>query len=101
MDDRDSSIPASIAPYLWDTPIDDLSYDKHYAFIIERVLEYGDMEALIWLNETFDIGKIKEVLCTSKRISARTGNFYARIYQVDHTDLTCLQKPYIQKQNRF
>jgi len=69
--------------------------------MIERILELGDETAINWMNQQFTLDQIKEVLITSKRISTKTGIFYAKIYDVNEHKLECIQKPFIQKQNRF
>lgn len=94
-------IPKFITKYLWDVKIDSLSLDTHSGFIIERVLEYGDEDALLWLNTTFGKDRIAEVLKTSKKISSKTGNFYALYYNIPKEELLCIRKPFTQKQNRF
>ena len=94
-------IPESVSRYLWDTPIDQINIQKHATFIIERVLEYGEREAIAWINSTYDQAMIVAVIKNSKRISPKTANFYATIYGVDPKEVACLQKPSIPKQNRF
>ena len=94
-------IPDFILPYLWDTRIDKISLTENARFIIERVLENGNEKAIKWLNETFSKDKIIETLMCSRRISPKTGNFYASIYNIDPNGLVCIRKPFTQKQNRF
>ena len=94
-------IPEHIKNYLWDVNFDTLSTQEHKKFIIERVLEYGDTEAIDWMNKTYTKDEIVGILKTSKRISTKTGNFYAIIYNVPKEELECIKKPYTQKQNRF
>jgi hypothetical protein len=96
-----TEIPDFIHPYLWDTPIEGISITKHAKFIIERVLEYGNEEAIIWLNKTYTKNQVKEVLINSRRISPKTGVFYASMYEADPNELTCTKQPFTQKQNRF
>lgn len=95
------SIPGFIASYLWDVKTDDLVPQKHADFIIERVLEYGDEKSLIWLKKKFSREKIISILTKSKRISPKTGNFYAIYYNLPKEQLLCIQQPFTQKQNRF
>ncbi len=94
-------IPKFIRQYLWDIDQIKLNKNKHAQFIIERVLEYGDRQTFSWLQENYKTAQIIQVLRTSKRISAKTGNFFALFYQLDPTQLRCLTQPYTQKQNRF
>jgi len=94
-------IPAYVAPILWDVDITKLSAEEHAFFIIERILEYGGFEALHWAEEQFGREAILNTLRKSKRLSVKTGRFYAVYFEVDPEELLCIQKPYTQKQHRF
>jgi len=94
-------IPGYIKTYLWDVDITTLSAKSHAKFIIERVLEYGDVQSLKWLMENFTKDQIIDVLKTSKRLSPKTGNFFAFYYKVPKENFECLKTPFTQKQNRF
>lgn len=94
-------LPAYISEYLWDVPKDKLSVSKNADFIIERVLEYGGTKALGWINENYDKEKIIKVLKNSKKISSKTGNFYALYYDIPKESLQCIKKPFTRKQDRF
>ncbi len=94
-------IPDYVRTYLWDVNLEELSLQKHSKFIIERVLEYGDMNALKWLESNFKREEITEVLKNSKRISPKTGSLYALYFDIPRESLLCIQKPFTQKQNRF
>jgi hypothetical protein len=94
-------IPEFVAQYLWDVPVSSLDPSEKYYFVIERILEYGDFEALEWMNNTYKKDQIEEVLITSKKISPKTGNFFAIYYNIPREELLCIQKPFTQKQNRF
>jgi hypothetical protein len=96
-----NSIPKFIAKYLWDVEVGRLSLQEHSMFIIERVLEYGDLEALSWINKSYKKDIITSALKRSKRISSKSGNFYALFYNVPKDKLLCIRKPFTQKQNRF
>ncbi len=94
-------IPSYVTKYLWDVSLDKISISGDAEFIIERVLEYGNFDALDWINTTYGKEKIVRVLKKSRRISPKTGGFYALYYDVAKESLECIQKPFIQKQNRF
>ncbi|MBD3366006.1 hypothetical protein GF360_01540 [candidate division WWE3 bacterium] len=85
-------LPKSFKVFFWDTPLENISIDKHYKFIIERILEWGDLEEIKWLNKTYDRKKIVETLKNSKNISPKTGNFYALYYKVPAKNLECMKK---------
>ena len=94
-------IPPQVKKYLWDVKTETLDINEHSSFVIERVLEYGDTDALSWLLKTYKKEKILDVLKQSKRISPKTGNFYALYFGVPKEELLCIRKPFIRKQDRF
>src|SRR4030065_2627328 len=95
------TIPPNVGKYLWDVKIDSLDIKAHSGFVIERVLEYGDTDALSWLLKNYEKNKILDVLKKSKRISPKTGNFYALYFGIPKEELLCIRKPFIRKQDRF
>lgn len=95
------TIPAFVSQYLWDLPLNKISSDNDSKFIIERILEYGDFDALDWVNKTYQRDQIIDVLRKSRKISPKTGNFYGLYYGIDRNSLECIRKPFTQKQNRF
>ena len=96
-----SDIPEHINKYLWDVNVGELSLEKHSKFIIERVLEYGDLDTIKWLENVYSKDIITNVLIKSKRISPKTGSLYALYFDIPRESLLCIRKPFTQKQNRF
>jgi len=93
--------PPFVYSLLWDIPKDKISVNADAGFIIERILEYGDEKSLGWMEKTYEKKKIISVLKKSKKISPKTGNFFAMYYNLERKDLECIRKPFTQKQNRF
>lgn len=95
------AFPQSIKTLLWDTNIQRISLDVHKQFIIERVLEFGDIQDMKWLLTKYSEKEVIEVLKKSKRISAKTGNYYSLIFNIDKSEMLCMKKPFTKKQERF
>lgn len=85
----------------WDVDFSKIDHVKNKRFVIERVLEYGDLSHFKKLKEIYSLDDIKEVLKSSKTISFKTANFYALILKVPRKEVLCLRKPLMQKQDRF
>lgn len=94
-------IPQSVKSLLWDIDPDNISVIDSYRFVIERILEYGDFPEIGWMETTFTQAQIEDTLKTSRRISAKSGNFFAIKYQLPKETLLCIQQPFINKQDRF
>lgn len=69
-------LPLELKRFFWDVAWERLSPTEHASFVIERLLEYGDLEAVRWVVHTYPPDKIAEVVKTSRRISPKTGAFW-------------------------
>ena len=96
-----NNVPAFLIPLLWDVNTETVDINLNKKFIIERVLEYGDLDSFNYILKTYDKNTIIDTLKTSKKISTKSGSFYALVLNVDKKELLCIQKPFTQKQNRF
>jgi hypothetical protein len=56
----------------WDVEPGSLSPESHWFFIIERTLEFGDIDDLRWLKKTFTPEQIASTVKKSRNLSCRT-----------------------------
>jgi hypothetical protein len=63
----------------WDADWSKVDPEKHKKFIIERVLELGDQNAVDWLFSTYSKAEIGRVLKTSRNISVKSANYWSII----------------------
>ena len=54
---------------------------EHRQFIIERLLEKGKMEHIVWLYENYDMEIIQTVVNSSSNLSSKTRNFWLRFFE--------------------
>ena len=59
----------------WDVDSEKLSSDRDWFFIIERILEFGDIDDLFWMKQTFPEEKIKKTVQKSRALSNRTRSY--------------------------
>ncbi|HLD38456.1 MAG: hypothetical protein A3D75_01590 [Candidatus Levybacteria bacterium RIFCSPHIGHO2_02_FULL_37_18] len=76
-------IPQNFKKYFWDTDFNSLNIEKHKKYIIERILELGDDEAVKWLNNVFKKDEIINTLKTSRTISRKSLNFWNLIINAE------------------
>lgn len=62
---------------LWDTDWSKVDPEKHKKFIIERILELGDQNAVDWLFSTYSNQEIERVLKASRNISIKSANYWS------------------------
>jgi len=85
-------LPPFLRRYFWDTDIHDLDKRKNQIFIVERILEYGDIQAAQWMDQNFSQDLIKKTIMGRRGISPRSANYWALIYNVPRNKVLCLNK---------
>ncbi len=60
----------------WDTDLKNIHIRRNAGYIIERVLELGDLSALSWIQGIYPARKIIEAIETSRKISHKSKNFW-------------------------
>lgn len=63
----------------WDVDIKQLDPKKHANFLITRIAEKGGVKSVDWLKKTFGKSKIRQVVKSSKNVSAKTKNYWSVI----------------------
>lgn len=69
-------IKNGLKKYFWDVDLRSINIKKHKSFILERILEMGDSEAVRWMRKNFSEQDILSVLKNSRRISKKSFNFW-------------------------
>lgn len=91
---KKAHLPIFLKPYFWDVAFEELEVKKDTLFIMKRVLDRGNTQALRWVLSMYDKATIKTLILFSKDISPKTANFWAEMLDLDKTKIPCLQKPY-------
>jgi len=87
--------------YFWDVDPSTLDLTKNSEYIIARILEYGDPEAIHWMFAKFDQKKIRDVFKTHRGFSPRTIYFWKSFFDLRENQILCLKKPYLETQKRL
>lgn len=58
----ETSLPGCFRRFFWDVPLSGLSVERHRDFIMGRLLEWGDWEALRWVWRIYPRTALKEFL---------------------------------------
>lgn len=87
---------AVLKKYFWDTDFDKLDARAHKTYIIERLMEFGDEEAVRFLKENYSEEELRETLKASRGLSRRSASFWAHLFDVPFNKILCLKKPYRQ-----
>ncbi|MBI3013013.1 MAG: hypothetical protein HYY63_05235 [Elusimicrobia bacterium] len=81
---REKEIPKRYRFYFWDTAPHRIHLYGNRSYIIERILEYGDMDAFRWIQKLYPTKVIIESCLTSKRLSPKTKNFWPIWFGIRH-----------------
>ena len=84
-------VPWALRSLFWDTSVDDFDPVAYPVYTIERVLEYGDTDAVTWLRCTFTDEQIRDVLRTDRHFTRLSANFWALFYGVPSADVAALK----------
>jgi hypothetical protein len=85
-------IPNQLQALFWDTNVAIFNPLVYPDYTILRVLEFGDDEAIAWLREMFSKEEIRRVLRTERRLSPKSANFWALMYQIPADQVAALSQ---------
>ncbi len=94
-------LPLSLKKYFWDVKFEDIDLDKRRVYILKRILEYGDKEAVHWMWKNFKKSEIKYALTNFRGYSQKSANFWAFILGVKKEDVKCLSRSFRETQRQF
>lgn len=83
-------IPSNLRALFWDTNLDTFVPEAYPDYTIFRVLELGDEAAIVWLRQTFTEAEIRRVLKDERRLSEKSANFWALVYEIPSREVAAL-----------
>ena len=86
--------PNYVRKYFWETDNENLDLKESSEYIIGRILEYGDIDAVQWMFKNFSKNDIKNVFSKKKYFSLKSANFWLNFFNLNKKDILCLKKPY-------
>lgn len=89
-------LPKSLYRYFWEVEPEKIDVEERSDYVIHRVMDYGDTEAIRWMKLTYGQRKMEEVLRSRRGISRQSGSYWATIFGMKFEEVKCLQTPYRQ-----
>ncbi len=83
------SLPDYLRVYFWDIEIDELDLHQHSHFIISRILNEGNDQALAWLFDLYDRETIKNTVKASRSLSLKTARCWQNYFDLKEKELCC------------
>ncbi|MBL7181090.1 MAG: hypothetical protein ABIK98_04480 [Pseudomonadota bacterium] len=87
--DIKSMFPSSL---FWDAG--EIDAAEHAAYVIGRILDYGDMKDVRTLREIYPDEKIVETVRTRRNLLPKTGKYWAVKLRIPLEAVPCLRKYY-------
>lgn len=82
-------LPEFLTPLFWDVDPGSL-LPGHESFVIERILNYGDIPAIRWMWQQFPDDAVISVIRNSRRLTRKAARFWALVYNIPTDEVRSL-----------
>ena len=86
-------LPEKIRRFFWECKDAEMDIQRNCFFVIERLLEYGDLGAVKWVLENFEQTQIVEVVKTSRNLSRKTASMWQNYFNLSKEEIRCMNIP--------
>jgi len=93
--------PEFLKKYFWDIDFDKINLESRKTYVLKRLLEYGDEDAVDWMWKNFKKRDIKDTLSNFRGYSQKSANFWALILNIKKENVKCLNKSFRETQKQF
>jgi hypothetical protein len=88
-------LPRRLHQFFWDADPVKIHLRQHAAYIIARLLEHGDLEAIRWLLANYTEPEIASVVKQSQQLSRKTANFWRLRLGIPESEVYALNRAYL------
>ena len=92
---------ANLSKYFWDVDVNKIDFESDYLYVINRLLDKGDLAAGSWVLKNYPIEKIVETLKSRHDFSPKSGTFWANYLNVPTSEVACLKPSYRQARKQL
>lgn len=85
-------LPKFLKSYFWDADFKEIDLKENRAYILKRILNYGDERAVNWMFDNFKKLEIKNVLSNFRGYSQKSANYWVLVLDVPRKEVSCLKK---------
>ena len=90
-------LPEFLRKYFWDVDFDKLIMRRHRSYVLRRILDHGDQEAVAWMRRNFDGSEIRQCVTSARDLSRKSANYWALVLDVPRERLRCLNRRSLQE----
>jgi len=88
-------IPKSLHQFFWDVDVKKLDPNNKTYFIINRLLDKGNVEAVKWVRKSYSENQIKYTFKHIRDFNPKVGRFWALFLQIPEEEVVCIQPSYL------
>jgi hypothetical protein len=92
---------ASLAKYFWDVDVAKIDFKNDYQYVINRLLDKGNLAAASWVLHNYSPELITKTLKTRRDFSPKSGTFWANYLNIPLTEVACLKPSYRQSRKQL
>lgn len=79
-----------IIKYFWEYDKNAIDPQEHWFFVLERLMEYGDVKAMKWAVDFYESSQFIEVLRNSRRLSRKSATMWQNYFNLPKEEVKCL-----------
>lgn len=88
-------IPEELEGFFWDVNVKKLDPSKKPYFVIQRLLDKGNVQAVRWVRQNYTPQDIAETFYHMRDFRTKVGRFWEAFLDLSPSKVLCLQKPYL------
>lgn len=96
-----TKIPKSLYRYFWDVNVKKLNPSEKYMFVINRLLDKGNLDAARFVVKNYHIDDIRKTFETIRDFNVRVGTFWSTILDIPVTKVKCLNPHYLKMRRQL
>ena len=94
-------LPPRLDRFFWDVYPPRIDLGQHSEYVIARLLEHGDLDAIQWVMKAYRKEDIANVVRQSRQLSRKTANFWRLRLAIPKKTVYALKRPYIASPELF
>jgi hypothetical protein len=79
------TVPDVFRYLFWDARLEDIHMRRNARYIIERILDMGNLDGVNWLQRIYPVQKIIEVLTSCRSLNQKSRNFWRLWFDLENT----------------
>lgn len=88
-------LPRRLHQFFWEVNPRQIDLRQHAEYVIARLLEHGDLEAIRWLLANYTEPEIASVVKQSRQLSRKTANFWRLRLGIPESEVYALNRAYL------